>query len=123
MEKVERKTLANFSAFGYNSVRIFKEEKWMKTLTEIKSDLSDIEIRPRALFAFSTRNKRTGVESGEKSVALSFSLTLWHLIWIALGAFFALQTLAVFRAALRESRIRREVRREVKKSRGEAKEA
>ena len=87
----------------------------MKSLSEIKNDLNDIEILPRAAFSFSTRNRKTGQESGKKGIALSFSVTLWHLIGIALIAICALSALSALRVALRKSRIKREVRKALKK--------
>ncbi len=89
----------------------------MKSLKEIRDGLNNVEILPRAAVGFSTRNRKTGEESGVKSVKISFSVTLWHLILGALAALALLQTLSALRGALRESRIRREVKRELLKKR------
>ena len=82
----------------------------MKTFREIRDDLNNIEVLPRAILSFSTRDKRTGRESGEKSVKRSFSISLWHLILGVVIVFSALQALSAAQGAVKAWRIRRRVK-------------
>ena len=96
----------------------------MNAIKKIRDSLNQIEIRPKAVLSFSTRNKNTGEESGEKGVNLSFSITLWHLIWAAFAAMCVLNTLAALRKAFMERDVRKKVMQalEEKKEKEEAPE-
>ena len=83
----------------------------MRSLKSIRDGLNRIEILPKAVLSFSTRNRETGEESGEKSVKLSFSITLWHLILVALVAVSVINTLSALRVAF----IKRDAQRELLK--------
>lgn len=91
----------------------------MKSLREIRDSLNRIEVLPKAILSISTRNRETGEESGEKSVKLSFSITLWHLILASLVVLSALQTIAALRTAF----IKRDAQRELLKKLETKKEA
>ena len=81
----------------------------MLSLKEIRDRINQTEIRPRAIFAYSTRNARTGAESGEKSAELSFSVTLWHLI---LGVVIAVAAIQVV-SSLRDALLKRDARKKL----------
>ena len=89
----------------------------MKSFAEIRDDLNSVELLPKAVLSLSTHNKKTGKSGGEKSVTLSFSVTLWHLICCAAAAFAAMQVLGVIRALAEKGRIDRKVKAALKKER------
>ena len=95
----------------------------MKSFAEIRDGLNSVELLPKAVLSLSTHNKKTGKAGGEKSVTLSFSVTLWHLICGAAAAFAALQILGVVRALVEKSKVNRKVRAALKKERETTEEA
>ena len=94
----------------------------MNVFKKIKDGMNNVELRPKAAFSFSTRNKATGAESSEKGIKFSFSVTLWHLVWIVLIAVSVLQTLSALRGAFQEKKIRQKVMRELAEKEKKARE-
>ena len=89
----------------------------MNAIKQFRDKLNQIEIRPKAVLSFSTFDKKTGEESGEKSVKLAFAMTLWHLILAGVAAVCVLNTLSALRKAFMERETRKEIMRELEKKR------
>ena len=89
----------------------------MKSLTEIRDDLNQVELLPKAILSLATKNHKSGKESGEKSVTLSFSVTLWHLICGAVIAFTVVEMIVAANAVVSHFRVRREVKAALKRER------